>query len=249
MSGHTPDDSFTEVSRRYWNDWNATWREGSHLDQSLDQGTCRRYELILDWAASLRLDHPRILEVACGAGWLAERLRAFGSVVGTDLADEIIARARRRYPQVTFVAADFYTVDLPRNDFDLLVSVESVAHVPDQPRFVARMAEMLKPGGYLILGVQNRFVLERWSERRSGTLSPIHRWLTRRELKALVAPWFDTMRLVTLGPTGDLGVLRLVNSYRVNAILSPLLSSRRLQALKERLGFGQHLALLARRRG
>jgi len=240
--------SITEDSRRYWNTWNATWREGTHLDQSMDQATRARYQLILDWTASLRLDGPRILEVACGAGWLAERLRAFGTVTGTDLADEVIARAQIRYPQVTFVAADFYTLELPRDHFDLLVSVESIAHVPDQSRFVARMAEVLKPGGYLILGVQNRFVLERWGERKLRTRSPIHRWLTPNELKALLAPWFETTRVKTLAPAGDLGVLRFVNSYKLNALLSGFMSPDRLQALKERLGFGQHIVLLARRR-
>ena len=65
-----------------------------------------------------------------------------------------------------FVAGDFYEYDFPRAQFDIAICVETISTVPDQPRLISRLATGLKPGGYLILTSQNKFVYQRRSDIR-----------------------------------------------------------------------------------
>ena len=243
-----PHNEATNDTREFWNRWNATWREGSRQDWNADETSRRAYDVILQWIPSLGLADARILEVGCGAGWLCDRLRAFGTVTGVDIADEVIARAQSRFPGVHFIAADFYTHELPRSHFDLLLSDETLACVPDQPPFAARMADVLKPGGYLIVATQNRFVFERRDDLNEKAFAPIRRWLSRRELTTLLTPWFDVVRLTTVAPAGHLGILRIINSHKLNGLVTLFISPDRLRRIKERLGFGQVFVLLARKR-
>jgi ubiquinone/menaquinone biosynthesis C-methylase UbiE len=67
--------------------------------------------------------------IGCANGWFSERLMEFGSVTAVDLADEVIARARARLPEVNFLAGDFLQLDLPSCNFDLIVSLETLAYV------------------------------------------------------------------------------------------------------------------------
>lgn len=79
-----------EDQRRFWNEW-SKGRETALGEVSLDQA-----ELTEAWMAGRSgLD---VLDVGCGGGWLCKRLVRFGNVVGTDLADEVISRARARVP-------------------------------------------------------------------------------------------------------------------------------------------------------
>ena len=41
------------------------------------------------------------------------------------------------------------------------MSQEVVAHVPDQKGFVRRLGELTAPGGYLVITMANKFVMER----------------------------------------------------------------------------------------
>jgi 2-polyprenyl-3-methyl-5-hydroxy-6-metoxy-1,4-benzoquinol methylase len=238
----------TVDSRQFWNQWNTTFRAGLVGGWKPDETAQRRHEAVLAEAAALGLNNPAILEVGCGGGWLSEHLRAFGSVTAVDIADQVVAQAQARFPHVKFIAGDFYTMDLPANHFDVVVSEDSISCVPDQPSFMRRMAERLKPGGYLVLATQNRFVWEMREDINPKAFAPIRKWLNRKELKALIAPWFDVVRLTTVAPGGHAGVLRIVNSYKLEAVLTRFMSPNRTRAIRERLGFGQSFVLVARRR-
>jgi 2-polyprenyl-3-methyl-5-hydroxy-6-metoxy-1,4-benzoquinol methylase len=234
--------------KQFWNHWNATFRAGLIGEWKPDATSQRRHEAILERVSALGLNNPAILEVGCGGGWLSETLRTFGSVTAVDIADEVVTKAQSRFPQVNFIAGDFYTMALPANHFDILVCVDSISCVPDQPTFMRRMAERLKPGGYLILATQNRFVWEMRKDINTKAFAPIRKWLNRKQLKALVAPWFDIVRLRTVAPGGEGGVLRVVNSYKLESLLTRFMSPDRVRSIRERLGFGQSFILVARRR-
>jgi len=245
MTGH---EAPTADPRTFWNEWNARWRAGLGTEWTPDEAARRRHETIVQWVSALKLPAPAILEVGCGAGWLSHDLSALGAVTGVDIADEIVERARTRFPHIRFLAGDFLTVDLPSAHYDVVVGVDVTACVPDQPALVRRMAERLKPGGYLVLATQNRFVFERNETLDPKALAPLRRWVNRRELRALIAPWFDMLRITTVSPVGHRGVLRLVNSYKLEALLTRVISLARLTRIKEQLGFGRSFVLLARRR-
>jgi SAM-dependent methyltransferase len=144
-----------ETQRAAWNEWNASTREKELQAISTDQA-----DVIEEWLGSLHRRDLKILEVGCGAGWMAERLSRFGKVTAVDLADEVITRAAKRLPQVSFIAGDFMALDVG-GDYDVIVSLEVLSHVVDQPAFVAKIADLLRPGHYLMLATQNRYALEK----------------------------------------------------------------------------------------
>jgi 2-polyprenyl-3-methyl-5-hydroxy-6-metoxy-1,4-benzoquinol methylase len=225
-----------------WDKWNSTYRIGR-----LDQPSKVRLSEILAMMADLKIQGARILEVGCGTGWLSDKLSEFGKVTACDLGSKIIDFAQETYPHVDFHSGDIHTLDLPVNTFDVIVTSEVLSHVADQPAFMTRLAQLLKPGGYLLLTSQNKFVFE-----RTANVSPpdgwIRRWVTMKMLKNLLRPEFKLRHATTLEPEGHLGVLRLINSARINHYCSAAFGADRVKRLKESAGFGQSLFVVAVRR-
>lgn len=229
--------------QRFWETWNPKMRDPKHLNE----WCMRRAEIILQFLQSLNLDRPTILDFGCGTGWLSEMLAKFGPTTGIDLAESVVATARARSPNVTFLAGDILRMSLPENHFDVVVSQEVIAHVPDQVAYLYRVVHVLKPGGYLIITTANKFIIDR------GDFPPqppehIERWLTMPRLKRILRPHFRVLRSISILPMGHRGILRFANSYKVNAVLGLLISRQHLEALKERLGLGYTLIVLAQKR-
>ena len=86
--------------------------------------------------------------------------------------------------------------------------------------FVDKIARLLRPGGYLMLATQNRFTLKRWSEVVPQGVGQIRKWVDARTLRRLLASDFDVVELTSIVPVGDRGILRLINSVKVNKLLS-----------------------------
>jgi ubiquinone/menaquinone biosynthesis C-methylase UbiE len=103
-----------------------------------------------------------ILVLCCGAGQvalrLAKKMAGSGQVVGLDLSDDLLERARRKAKAeglegvVQFQKAEKHCLPFPDRTFDALVSEFIVYPAPliteiGQPE----MARVLKPGGKMIL--------------------------------------------------------------------------------------------------
>ena|SRR2546425_4088139 len=232
-----------ELQKQFWKYWN--FKHGYPYDHGIRPR--RRGEKILAYLRSLRLERPTILDMGCGTGWFANELAQFGATTGIDLSDEAIAQAKAKFPQLTFKAGNLFEMDLPEQHFDVVVSQEVIAHVPDQSGYLDRAARVLKPGAYLILTTPNLFVHKRnhWDPIPPGH---IEQWLSRRALKRLLRPHFHVVRMTTAVPMGHGGILRLVNSYRVNWVVGLLFSPTRIEAFKEWAGFGWTRIVLAQKR-
>jgi 2-polyprenyl-3-methyl-5-hydroxy-6-metoxy-1,4-benzoquinol methylase len=233
-----------EEQRRFWNSWNARYREGNI---KLPEWSLRQARIVIEWIKGLGKTDLHILEIGCGSGWLCQQLVAFGRVTGTDLSNEVLARSEADLKKVSFVAGDFFALDFPSSSFDVIVSLEVLAHVGDQDAFFARIALLLRPGGYLMLSTQNRFVLERWTQVPLKGAGQLRKWVDVKTLRGLVSNHFEIAELTSIVPVGDLGILRWINAPKVNRLLSVFASRPRMEALKERLFLGHTLMLLARK--
>jgi SAM-dependent methyltransferase len=190
----------------------------------------------------------RILEVGCANGWFTHKLTAFGKVTAIDLADRAVAQAKQRVPAATFFCGDFNHYPFPECSFDLVVSLETFSHI-DQAAFLERVATILKPGGHLLLTTQNRYVYLRQVWVKPPADGQLRRWVTIPQLKRMAAPRFEVRSCFTVEPSGHRGLLRFVNSRKLNALPSFLIGADRLKRFKEWLGLGQTIVLLARNRG
>jgi 2-polyprenyl-3-methyl-5-hydroxy-6-metoxy-1,4-benzoquinol methylase len=226
-----------------WDDWNM-----KHCYGKLNELAERRMREILASLTDLKIRGAKILEVGCGAGRLSPRLCEFGKVTAVDLGMKIIEIAKTRHPEVDFRSGNIHTLDLPVNSFDVIVTLGTLAHVADQAAFVRRLSQLLKPGGFLLLVTQNKFVYER----RADIGPPegwIRKWVTFKTLKRLLRPEFSLWHTTTLEPGGHLGLLRVINSRRINDYLDAVLGAPRVKRLKERAGFGQDIFVVAVKRG
>jgi SAM-dependent methyltransferase len=94
------------------------------------------------------------LDLCCGQGNVAQALAARGcAVTGADFSPAMLEMARQRLPGATFIEAD--AQDLPFRDgaFDIVVSNLGICHVPDQPRALAQVRRVLRPGGRFAMTV------------------------------------------------------------------------------------------------
>jgi ubiquinone/menaquinone biosynthesis C-methylase UbiE len=73
------------------------------------------------------LPSGRILDVACGTGWLTRLLR--GRVVGLDQSEAMLRAARRRLPGTVFVRAEVPPLPFPSDSFDLVFSSHFYGHL------------------------------------------------------------------------------------------------------------------------
>jgi 2-polyprenyl-6-hydroxyphenyl methylase/3-demethylubiquinone-9 3-methyltransferase len=103
----------------------------------------------------------RILDIGCGGGLLSEPLARLGAgVVGADPAQANIAAAKL-HAERSEIAVDYRatTAEALADDgekFDIVLAMEVIEHVADVQLFIARCAEMVKPGGLMVAATLNR---------------------------------------------------------------------------------------------
>lgn len=230
------------AQQAFWNAWNASTREQRLSEISLDQR-----KVLVDWLARIGRTDLQIVEVGCGAGWFCPTLKQFGHVAAVDLSDEVLARARRRVPDVDFIAGDVMALTFEENVFDVIVAIETLAHIEDQDAFVAKLARMLRPGGLIMLASQNRTVLERHNAPDPLGPGVTRRWLSQKEHRALLERHFVIREMRTITPTARKGVLRLFAGQKAKRVWRAI-CGRLVERLLERAGLGRTIMILAERR-
>jgi 2-polyprenyl-3-methyl-5-hydroxy-6-metoxy-1,4-benzoquinol methylase len=139
-----------------------------------------RYHFLLRYLKS-HFSGLEILDLGCGSGYLTKRLADLGNrVLGADNSIAAIEICRTRYPDLEFIRTSAYELAeiLPNRKFDLITSFDVIEHLHDQERFLRIAAELLAPGGRLLLTTDNMDFLRRLSP----VVSRIHRlgtWFSR----------------------------------------------------------------------
>ena len=97
-----------------------------------------------------------ILDVACGTGLVTFRAAALagqgGRVVGTDISEQMVTKARDRargigIANVSFERMDAQDLKLPDGSFDIVLCALGLMYVPDPQKVVAEFHRLLRPGG------------------------------------------------------------------------------------------------------
>ena len=104
-----------------------------------------------------RCEPATVLDAGCGTGRVAIELARRGiDVVGVDLDSPMIATARAKAPELSWVEADLCAVSLGRA-FDVVVAPGNVMIFLDpgsERACIANLARHVVPGGVLIAGFQ-----------------------------------------------------------------------------------------------
>ena len=109
-----------------------------------------RYDYILQ-----RVAGKEVLDIACGSGYGTYLLAHKGNaskVVGVDLNDQAVKYGNHRYshPNIKRIVGDATEVTFEKQ-FDVVVSFETIEHIPHVQKFVQNIYQNLKVGGILAI--------------------------------------------------------------------------------------------------
>ncbi len=127
----------------------------------IKEAACRRFgrdPKRLDGLAGLRF-----LDIGCGGGILSEPIARLGAaVVGAEPAAANVEAAKvhaiREGLSIDYRATTAEALADAGERFDVVLAMEVVEHVADLTLFVGRCAEMVKPGGLMVVATINRTV-------------------------------------------------------------------------------------------
>jgi SAM-dependent methyltransferase len=90
----------------------------------------------------------RVLDVACGAGYVAAAARERGAdATGVDFSLTMIRLAEETNPGIRFVEGDAAALPFADAEFDVVLNAFGLPHFPDADKAAAEAFRVLRPGG------------------------------------------------------------------------------------------------------
>ncbi|MCK6539906.1 MAG: bifunctional class I SAM-dependent methyltransferase/glycosyltransferase family 2 protein [Anaerolineales bacterium] len=141
--------------------------------------------------------HLRVLEVGCADGRLLAQLKpAYG--VGVDFSEEMIRRAKKRHPELTFIHADAHDLSQIKETFDVIILSDLVNDLWDVQRVLEQVHDLSTPRTRIILNFYSRlwqFILGAAQRLNLATTNLYQNWLTREDITSLLQlAGFETIR-------------------------------------------------------
>ena len=165
--------------------------------------------------ASKYVSGKRVLDIACGEGYGSAALARAGakSVVGVDVSEAACLHAKSKYG---LDARQGSAENIPIGDesVDVVVSFETIEHVPNPLRFLDECIRVLAPGGMIVISTPNKGIYfselapnphhcsemteeefstaltQRFREIEFFTQRPrLAKWWSLRTLASDIAPW------------------------------------------------------------
>ena len=144
-----------EILRQEFNEWAAAGK-GEEMERhhiSIAEQTIRRMEL---------KPGERVLDLGCGVGWatrivarlVAETGEGGGQVVGLDVSDDMIGRARaasKEFDNTLYVWGSAQKIPWQENYFNKVLSIESFYYYADQDLALNELFRVMAPKGRLYI--------------------------------------------------------------------------------------------------
>jgi phosphatidylethanolamine/phosphatidyl-N-methylethanolamine N-methyltransferase len=173
----------------------------------------------------------RVLDVGVGTGMCLPRYTCASGVVGIDLSEPMLRKARKRVAELglanieRLAVMDAEALDFPDNSFDAVVAQFVVNTVPHPEGALAEFARVVKPGGEIIL--INRVGADAGLRRAlEAGLAPAGHWLGwRPEFRwSRFESWLvrtPAIRLIERRPVPPLGHFSLIRFGKVATAVEP----------------------------
>lgn len=141
-----------EIVREGWNQLSTVYRPDGTSEDAFGH-TASAHRRWLKPVLALRAG-SKVLDLGCGCGIPdASLLSRRFEVVGVDISEVQIERARKLVPEATFLCTDMTRVRFLVGSFDAAICLYSIIHVPveEQGELIERIGRWIRPGGPFIL--------------------------------------------------------------------------------------------------
>jgi ubiquinone/menaquinone biosynthesis C-methylase UbiE len=197
---------YREYAERGWA--NTKWAPANLGNRAIERERERKIKTLLDDTGFLPLDGTRILDVGCGSGEILARFEASGAnpenLFGVDLLADRIARAKDKFPQMTFQTTNAESLPFADGLFDLVILFTVFSSILDDEmaRNVAREVDrMLRRGGAVL-----------WYDFRINNPFNRHvRGISRKTICGLFEGYEKHLSTITLLPPLARGLGRLTD--------------------------------------
>ena len=136
----------------------------------------------------LNLENKDVLDLACGSGGLTRKLKRkcpSANIFGVDFNEEAINYANEVDEGITglrYKSGDAQDLTFKKNSFDVVIGLDMLDHIPDYNLCLSEIHRVLRPGGKLILTVENRrslwpiveYIWDRSGGRDYGNVHVVH---------------------------------------------------------------------------
>ena len=134
--------SFRDFEHAGWSDNSVAKSYHQHLGQV----TVGCIPDLFDAARFKRGD--RVLDVACGAGYVAAAAHDRGAeAVGVDLSASQVRLAEQTYPSIRFIEGDAEALPFADGEFAAVLNAFGLPHISNADKAAAEAHRVLKPGG------------------------------------------------------------------------------------------------------
>jgi SAM-dependent methyltransferase len=197
---------FREKARQF----DDLYEDERPLTRVLRPGLFRRRQLAADTVRAYSA--PRVLDVGCGSGRIAEFVLEAGAAhyVGIDFSEPMVDMARTRLERfgerVELVLGDFLEAEI-EGSFDVVLGLGLFDYLPDPHHFSRKMFELCASGGSLVASFPT------WSLIKGPVRKVRYEWIgdcpifnySHRELDLMLgASGFEQVEILSPGRSGYL---------------------------------------------
>ena len=157
---------------------------------------------------------PRILDLGCGTGALAERALCDvpgGKLTGIDLSPRMVETARKHLDsRAEMLLGDAEHLPFRDGSFDVVYCNDSFHHYPDPARAAFQIWRVLAAGGTLVIGdvwqpAPGRAIMNAWMPHSSEGDVRIY---SESEMREILGMWFDAVTWRHVGTNACIVVAR-----------------------------------------
>jgi len=154
-----------------------------------------RQNYILDMIKHLNLStEATILDVGCGPGDLLLAIDTqYSALQGIDIAEEMVNIANQKAiskqkNHIKFECGDIENLRFENASFDLIICSGVIEYLKDDIEWLKEIKRVLKPEGFLILNVTNKYSVRKWTSglvERFKSIKPIFNFMNFVKVKVL----------------------------------------------------------------
>jgi SAM-dependent methyltransferase len=127
------------------------------IGRKLLDGYFRSVASLVDASGITSRGQLKAIELGCGEGFSTQRLRAMLpaniKLQASEYVGALVPKAQKRNPDVPIIQESIYETNYNDETFDLIFLLEVLEHLDYPDQALTELRRILKPDGYLILGV------------------------------------------------------------------------------------------------